>query len=439
MQTLLVQDKIRAGLSPEDARRAAALELGSTEAIKDNVRDARAGAFLDMLGQDLRYGARLLRRNPLFTLTAALSLAIGIGATTSIFTVANGLLFRSATGVTDPDRLVDIARIERGDTSVDPISYPDLLDLRRRTTTVQGIYAYQLELEPISLSVSDSAERVFANVVTTNFFQVLGVPAAAGRTFGAGESDLPGASPIAVLSHRYWTRRFDANPAVVGAERPAERTSVHHRRCGARRIPWNERACPGPLDSRRHGRCRAGGKPDVAAHHPGERLVDGGRAPQARRSSREQASAEVAVIGAALAREFPFDSRYLPAGLAVPTFDWRAVAVIAGSGWPARRCGAFLGILMAVVSIVLVIACANIAGILLTRATVRRREIALRTAIGAGRRARHPAAADRNARALRAWKRSWPASGPRADVADRATAARAFRCQSISPCRSMAG
>ncbi len=217
VQTLLVQDKIRAGLSPEDARRAAALELGSTEAIKDNVRDARAGAFLDVLGQDLRYGARLLRRNPLFTLTAVLSLAIGIGATTSIFTVANGLLLRSATGVADPDRLVDIARIERGDTSVDPISYPDLLDLRRRMTTVQGIYAYQLELEPVSLSVAETAERVFANVVTANFFQVLGVPAVAGRTFGAGESDVPGASPVTVLSHRYWTRRFQANPSVVGA------------------------------------------------------------------------------------------------------------------------------------------------------------------------------------------------------------------------------
>ena len=123
---------------------------------------------------------------------------------------------RSAVGVSDPDRLVDIARIERGDTGVEPISYPDYLELRRRATTVQGMFAYQLELEPISLSVSDSAERVFANVVTTNFFQVLGVPAAAGRTLGAGDSDLPGASPIAVLSHSYWTRRFYANPAVVG-------------------------------------------------------------------------------------------------------------------------------------------------------------------------------------------------------------------------------
>ena len=186
---LLIQEKTRSGLAPDDARRAAGLELGAIEAIKDSVRDVRTGAFIDMLKQDLRYGTRLLRRNPLFTLTAALSLAIGMGAVTSIFTVANGLLLRSAVGVSDPDRLVDIARIERGDTGVEPISYPDYLELRRRATTVQGMFGYQLELEPISLSVADSAERVFANVVTTNFFQVLGVPAAAGRTLGAGDSD----------------------------------------------------------------------------------------------------------------------------------------------------------------------------------------------------------------------------------------------------------
>ena len=384
VQTLLVQDKIRAGLSPEDARRAAALELGSTEAIKDNVRDARAGAFLDVLGQDLRYGARLLRRNPLFTLTAALSLAIGIGATTSIFTVANGLLLRSATGVTDPDRLVDIARIERGDTSVDPISYPDLLDLRRRMTTVQGIYAYQLELEPVSLSVADTAERAFANVVTANFFQVLGVPAAAGRTFGAGESDVPGASPVAVLSHRYWTRRFQADPSVVGASvrlngHPFTIVGVAREEFRGMSVLAPDLWIPaGMVDVAQKGSQTS----RLTIRENGWLMVGARLKPGI---PGEQASAEVAVIGAALAREFPFDRRYLPAGLAVPTFDWRAVAASPIPAGLRGVAGGFLGMLMAVVSIVLVIACANITGILLTRATVRRREIALRAAVGAGR------------------------------------------------------
>ena len=100
---LLVEEKVRAGMALPDARRAAAIEL-RIESVKEQVRDARAGAFLETLLGDVRYAARLLRRNPLFTLTAALSLAIGIGATTTVFTVANGLLLRSAAGVTAPDR-----------------------------------------------------------------------------------------------------------------------------------------------------------------------------------------------------------------------------------------------------------------------------------------------------------------------------------------------
>jgi predicted permease len=380
----LIQERQRAGLSADEARRAAGRELGAVEAIKDNVRDARAGAFLDVLVQDLRYGGRLLRRNPLFTLTAALSLAIGIGATTSIFTVANGLLLRAAVGVADPDRLVDIARIEQGDTGVEPISYPDYLDVSRRMTTVQGIYGYQLELEPVSLSVTDSAERVFANVVTTNFFEVLGVSAAAGRTLGSGDSDRPGASPIAVLSHHFWTRRFDANPAVVGQ---SVRLNGHpFTVVGVAREGFRGMSILAPdlwIPAGMVDIARAGSESSRLTTRENGWLMLGARLkPDA---SREQASADIASIGAALAREFPFDRRYLPPGMAVPTFDWRAVATSPIPAGLRGAAAAFLAVLMAVVSIVLVIACANIAGILLTRGTVRRREIALCTAIGAGR------------------------------------------------------
>jgi len=156
------------------------------------------------LRQDLRYAARLLWRNPLFALTAALVLSLGIGATTTIFTVANGLLLRAPAGTAQPDRLVDIYQTEDGSRMSDPlVGYRTYREIRQRATRLDGVYAYQIDLSPISLRGAEGAERVFGNLVTTNFFSVLGVPAAAGRVFGPTDSDEPGASPLLVLSHRF--------------------------------------------------------------------------------------------------------------------------------------------------------------------------------------------------------------------------------------------
>src|SRR5262245_105251 len=105
---LLAAEKMRAGQSPDAARRAAFAELGGIESIKEQVRDVRTGASLDTLGQDIRYGLRLLRRYPLFSLTAALSLAIGVGANTAVFTIGSSLLRFSPAGVAEPSRIVDI-------------------------------------------------------------------------------------------------------------------------------------------------------------------------------------------------------------------------------------------------------------------------------------------------------------------------------------------
>ena len=385
---LLIDEELARGKSPADARRSALLTLGGIETVKVQVRDARAGAWFDTVLGDIRYAARLLVRNPIFTLTAAVSLAIGIGATTTIFTVANGLLLRSAIGVTDPGRLVDITRSkDRGGPGIDPISYPDYLEVRRRATTLDGVYGYQLELQPASLRVENTgAERVYPGVVTINYFEVLGVPAIVGRTFGSGDSEDAGSSPVVVLSHRFWARRFQSDPGVVG--RTLYLNGYPFSVAGVARegflgmtvvapdvwVPASMIAALNP---------ESGGR--LLATRGADWMMLGGRLK--RGVSRAQASADIAAIGAALAREFPVKYDFLPPGPgpADLSFVWSAEpSSPIPSGLRVIVAG-FLTLLMSIVAVVLVIACANLAGVLLARGVVRRREIAVRTAIGAGR------------------------------------------------------
>src|SRR6185436_15572061 len=136
--------------------------------------------MLDSCLQDVRYAIRLLRRNPLFALTAVLSLAVGIGANTTIFTIANALLFKSPAGVADAGRLVDVGRSQNGE-GFDNSSYPNYVDIRSRNTVFEGIYAQRFGSEPMSLGGRDGAERIYVSLVTANYFSVLGARPAAGR------------------------------------------------------------------------------------------------------------------------------------------------------------------------------------------------------------------------------------------------------------------
>src|SRR5436190_5971168 len=132
----LVDEHVRTGMTATEARRAATIELGRIESLKESVRDVKAGAFVDGVLQDSRYGARVLRRNPIFTLTAVLSLAIGIGATTTIFSMANALILRAAPGVAEPGRLVDIVPAMKGHFGLVMNSHADYLAIRERATTL---------------------------------------------------------------------------------------------------------------------------------------------------------------------------------------------------------------------------------------------------------------------------------------------------------------
>ena len=324
--------------------------------------------------QDVRYGFRLLRRSPIFTLTAALSLAIGIGANTTIFSAASAMLLRPLPGIVEADRLVDIGRTQNG-RDFDNSSYPNYRDIRARVTTLSGVYAVRLESQPMGLGGVDGAERIYGSVVSGNYFEVLGTRAHAGRLLSdADDEGTPGSHPVMVISHELWQRRFGGSPgvigqtvplngypfAIVGIAPPGFQGTTLIRSDAWVPMTSNHLASPrrdaSLLQARRAVWLIMGGrlKPGVTV---------------------AQANAELQAIGAGLEREFPAENRgkglkALPSAVVPGHID-----VFAG----------FLGFLMAIVGLVLLIACVNLSGMMLARAAGRRREIAVRLAIGATR------------------------------------------------------
>jgi predicted permease len=330
----------------------------------------QGGELMETMWQDVRYAARLLVKSPAFTGLAVLALALGIGVNTAIFSLANAVLLKPLAGVEDPDQLVSFERIQSGRTYYN-FSYPDYEDFESQNQSFSGVASHVTT--PLSL-ITSATERVRGDLVSGNYFSVLGAKAALGRLIER-EDDL-GQEPVAVLSYGLWRRAFGSDTGAVGqsinlnghdftiigvAARDLGGTSK-----GAAIDVWLPitsqpqaipRMSPGILKDRGAGWIQIFGR-----LKPGAQL--------------EQARVEAATLARRLEQAY--------AG----TNAGRTVSLLPGLGLDSDdrvSLSRFLGFLFAAVILLLLIACANVANLLLVRATARRREIAVRLALGASR------------------------------------------------------
>lgn len=327
---------------------------------------------MDRLLQDLRYAFRQMAVRPVFALVAGLSLAVGIGANTAIFSVVNAVLLRPLPGIEHAERAVDIGRSHVQYGGHDSFAWPDFRDLREGVPALEEAAAYRFG--PMSLSRGDAGEVVMGAFVTPSYFPALGVEAERGRLLSPEEETGPGQHPVAVLSHDFWVDRLGADPAVVGS---------------TLRLNRQPYTVVGVADEAFRGHMIGVGLdvyvpivqfPSMTQRE--ERFEERGsvwfqvlglRTPG---TSLETLNAQLADLGSRLAEAHPETNE-------VRTFRAVELGPIPGGGrGPAT---AFLGVLMALVAVILLVTCANVAGMFLARALAREKEIAVRLALGSGR------------------------------------------------------